>query len=169
VSRRPRGRPGKFGVRVRAVLPACIGVALVLGVVGASASPAPSYLPMTSYLVGSIPNSVAIGDLNGDGKLDLATANHGDDSASVLLNKGDGRFQASVGYGIGHAPSAIAIGDLNDDGKPELVAANYSASTVSVLVNRATAASQRSWTTRPGALPRRSSSATSPAIANLTS
>ena len=40
------------------------------------------------------PCSVAIGDLNGDGKPDLAIANSSTDTVSVLLNRGDGSFQA---------------------------------------------------------------------------
>ena len=50
---------------------------------------------------GSFPESVAIGDLNGDGKADLATANGGSNTVSVLLNKGDGSFLARVDYGTG--------------------------------------------------------------------
>ena len=44
------------------------------------------------------PRSVAIGDLNGDGKPDLASANSGADTVCVLLNKGDGSFQARRDY-----------------------------------------------------------------------
>ena len=42
--------------------------------------------PAVSYAVGSGPGSVAVGDFNGDGKPDLAVANAGDDTVSVLLN-----------------------------------------------------------------------------------
>ena len=76
------------------------------------------------YATGPGPYSVAIGDLNGDGKPDLATANDGDNTVSVLVNKGDGSFQARVDYATGVEPSSVAIGDLNGDGKPDLVTAN---------------------------------------------
>ena len=69
------------------------------------------------------PRSVAIGDLNGDGKPDLAIANDGAANVSVLLNKGNGTF----GQGrlrAGRFPRSVAIGDLNGDGKPDLAAAN---------------------------------------------
>ena len=50
------------------------------------------------------PSSVAIGDLNGDGKPDLATANLGANSVSVLLNNGDGSFAAKHDYATGRGP-----------------------------------------------------------------
>jgi hypothetical protein len=89
---------------------------------------------------GAAPVSVAIGDLNGDGKPDLATANEGAGTVSVLLNSGDGSFQAHRNYATGYLPDfseAVAIGDLNGDGKPDLATANgYFSNTVSVLANR---------------------------------
>jgi hypothetical protein len=80
--------------------------------------------------------SIAIGDLNGDGKLDLATANSGAGTVSVLLNKGRGSFQAKVDYPVGGVLNSLAIGDLTGDGKPDLATANQFGSNVSVLANR---------------------------------
>jgi hypothetical protein len=77
--------------------------------------------------------SVAIGDLSGDGKPELATANPGGRSVSVLVNRGDGSFEPSVSYGINREPWDIAIEDLNDDGKSDVVTANPN--TISVLLN----------------------------------
>ncbi len=73
------------------------------------------------------PLSVAIGDFNGDGKLDLATANGGiydestyDDNVSVLLGNGDGTFQPAQFYTIGDQSTSVAAGDFNGDGKLDL-------------------------------------------------
>ena len=68
---------------------------------------------------------VAIGDLNGDGDLDLAVALAGRGSnqsnVSVLLGNGDGSFQSAVNYGVDHSPFSLAIGDINEDGNLDLV------------------------------------------------
>ena len=53
---------------------------------------------------GDQPASVAIGDLNGDGKPDLATANATADTVSVLLNRGNGTFAPRLDYPTGGAP-----------------------------------------------------------------
>jgi hypothetical protein len=61
---------------------------LALGVVARSAADsAPSFSRARSFVTGHTPLSVAIGELNGDGKPDLATANYGADTVSVLINK----------------------------------------------------------------------------------
>src|SRR5207244_440129 len=89
------------------------------------------------YATGSLPFSIAIGDLNGDGKPDLATANLGRNTVSVLLNsRGDGSFRAKRDYRTGRGPGSVAIRDLNGDGKPDLATANLNANTVSVRLNR---------------------------------
>jgi hypothetical protein len=133
--RRFEGWLGRCGARGCVVLLACIGAALALGVVARSAGgPAPSFAGARSYATGRTPRSVAIGDLNGDGKPDLATANSGANTASVLLNRGDGSFQAKRVYRTGRGPESVAIGDLDGDGKPDLATANSGA--VSVLLNK---------------------------------
>ena len=101
-----------------------------------SAGSAPSFAPAKSYATGRHPASVAIGDLNGDGKADLVTSNAGANIVSVLFSRGDGTFQAKRDYPTGRRPSAVAIGDLNGDGKPDLATANANADTVSVLLGR---------------------------------
>jgi len=90
------------------------------------------------YGTGLGPISVAIGDLNVDGKLDLAVANFSASTVSVLLGNGDGTLLPKFDYGTGICPSSVAIGDLSRDGEPDLAVANYdhygSGNTVSVLL-----------------------------------
>src|SRR5207247_95342 len=116
--------------RSAAALLVGIGAALVLGAAARSAAgPAPSFAAARNYAIGRLPNSVAIGDLDDDGKPDLVTASAldpggtSDGALSVLLNRGDGRFRAGRDYEVGVSPS-VAIADVNGDRAPDLVAAN---------------------------------------------
>ena len=47
------------------------------------------------------PSGVAIGDVNGDGRPDLVTANNGSGDVSVLLGAGDGTFQLQARFAVG--------------------------------------------------------------------
>ena len=77
---------------------------------------------------------MAVGDLNGDAKLDLAVANLSSNDVSVLLANGDGTFQTPANYGVHTAPVAVAVGDLNGDGKLDLAVADAGSNDVSVLL-----------------------------------
>jgi hypothetical protein len=79
-------------------------------------------------------SGVAVGDFNGDGKLDIVVASSGGDQVGVLLNNGNDTFGAAQTYPVGGPPTAVAVGDFNRDGKLDIVTAS-SNSTVSVLLN----------------------------------
>jgi hypothetical protein len=73
------------------------------------------------YSTGGFSLSVAVADLNGDGKEDLAAANSNPgQAAAVLLGNGDGTFQRPITYATNATDNAVAIGDLNGDGVPDL-------------------------------------------------
>jgi hypothetical protein len=65
---------------------------------------------------------VVVGDVNGDGKLDVVTGNNAQAGIPVLLNVGDGSFQARRDFGPGFNANNLASGDLNGDGSTDLVA-----------------------------------------------
>jgi hypothetical protein len=96
-----------------------------------------SFTFASSWGVGSNPYYVTAGDLDGDGRLDLVTANYSSSTVSVLRGNGDGSFQSGANYATGSNAIAVAVGDLNGDGRPDLVSANHSANTVSVLLQNA--------------------------------
>jgi uncharacterized protein (DUF2141 family) len=106
------------------------------------------FLPPVAYDSGGYTASfVAVGDVNGDGKLDLVLGNEcassgcvpGGAGLGVLLGNGDGTFQTAVSYGTGGSsgpfwPVSIAIVDVNGDHKPDLVVANGGSNSISVLL-----------------------------------
>jgi uncharacterized protein (TIGR03437 family) len=70
--------------------------------------------------------ALAVGDLNGDGRLDVVTAVVGGTRSmiAILLGNGDGTFQAPIQINSNTAPPTISIADLNGDGKPDLLLAD---------------------------------------------
>ncbi|GAB3999735.1 hypothetical protein GCM10028807_50790 [Spirosoma daeguense] len=91
--------------------------------------------------VGTTIRSVVLGDVDGDGDLDLLTANFNSNNVSVRLNNGVGRFNTSPSIpnpAVGNGPTSVVLGDVDGDGDLDLLTANTSGNTVSVRLNNGT-------------------------------
>ena len=91
---------------------------------------------VTTLPAGNQPVWVTVADLNGDGSLDLAAVNQGDNSVSVYRNDGHGGFAAaSQVLGAEAGANSVIAGDVNGDGNLDLVCANGAAGTLTVFTN----------------------------------
>jgi len=116
-------------------LPCAFAAAVLLvAVVTLTAQAGPSFEPAVAFPTGSLPTSVTIVDVNGEGKPDLITANTGANTASVLLGAGTGSFGAKTDFPTGLVPHGVAVADLNGDGIPDLAVVNVTDDTVSILL-----------------------------------
>ena len=100
--------------RRRAKKKCAISVALVMAltlIAAPAAHAAFDFGPKADFGAGAGPVLVAVGDLDGDGNSDLATANISSDDVSVLLGNGDGTFAPKTDFGTGVFPTSVAIGD----------------------------------------------------------
>ena len=89
----------------------------------------PSY-----FATGTNPEYAACADYNGDGKIDIATANYSG-GISVLINNGVGGFNSAMSYTTGSNAQNIIADDFNNDLKPDLIVANYTGNNISILIN----------------------------------
>ena len=134
------GDPFRLGfIRLSRVLWLSVLVVMLGGLLEPeAAAQTVSFGAKTDFGTGSRPHSVAVGDFNGDGKLDLAVANGSSNTVSILLGTGTGSFGAKTDFGTGIDPISVAVGDFNGDGKLDLAVANSNGDTVSILLGTGT-------------------------------
>ena len=88
-----------------------------------------------SLLADQAPNAVVLADVNGDGRLDIASANLSSGDVSVLVNQGNLSFAPESLYGAGGAPVVIRAADFNRDGRKDLVVVNQNSSDLNILLH----------------------------------
>ncbi len=109
---------------------------VLLGNRGGGFSPAPGspFAVGVPGEYGYLPDAVAVGDFNGDGKPDLAIANQANRMVWLLFGDGTGAFTPPpYPYFAGTGPVAIVAADFNGDGNTDLAVANYADGTIQVL------------------------------------
>ena len=103
-----------------------------------------NFASKVDFTTGSSPLGAAIGDVDGDGKIDLAVTNSGSNTISIFKNtstKGSVSFDAKIDFTTGTNPHGVALADVNGDCKPDAVVTNYSDNTVSIFKNKSTTGS----------------------------
>jgi predicted outer membrane repeat protein len=99
-----------------------------------------SNFTLQTVLVGGGPEAVSLADLDGDGKLDLLSANNSSGNFSALRNQstiGSISFGALNNYTSAANPVAIQVADMNGDSKPDVVVANQTGQNVAIAYNSA--------------------------------
>ena len=91
--------------------------------------------PNQVLTLSSAVNSVATGDLDGDGDLDFAAASPATNSATVGFNDGAGRFGGLVELSVGTQPSAVRLADIDNDGDLDLLTSNRGSNNITVRLN----------------------------------
>jgi len=102
-----------------------VSVALLLFLAPSSLSAESLFEAAKNYQTdGQGTNSVAVADLNGDGRPDIVAVSSVYSTVAILLNNGDGTFQSPATYNAGLVPKTVVIADVNNDGKPDLIIAD---------------------------------------------
>jgi len=111
-----------------------------------------SFSSKVDFTTGANPESIAIGDFDGDGKPDLVVVNGNSNTISVFLNTSSGSGSISyadkVDFITGSLPREVSIGDLDGDGKADLAVVNQTSTTVSVFRNTSSSAGSISYASK---------------------
>ena len=94
-----------------------------------------SFAPAFDLVTGKAPNGLNLGDIDGDGKLEILVTNYTDSNLSVFKNQSvsgtlnSASFGAKVNFAFTGQPTAIFVANIDNDAKPDLIVASYVAST----------------------------------------
>lgn len=94
-----------------------------------------SFMNMMTYSTGANTNpyDLTVVDINGDGKLDVVTANTNGNNVSVLLGTGNRAFGTAAPFGTANTPETVAVADMNNDGILDILTANAATNNISYL------------------------------------
>src|SRR5690606_19741325 len=93
----------------------------------------------SAFGINSVVTGIAVGDLNGDGRLDIVAANEDSSTVSVVLQPASGTFDTNTPltrYATGSSPSSVTLGDVDGDGDLDMITAHFDGHTVSVFFNQ---------------------------------
>jgi hypothetical protein len=108
------------------------GVTILLGDGNGGFAPGPG----SPFRAGHAPTRLAIGDIDGDDRADLAVANLGGNDVTVFRGDGQGGFAAAGTFPVGREPAGIAVADLDGDGRADVVSADRGSDRITLLMTR---------------------------------
>ena len=88
------------------------------------------------YEAGTLPNRIAIGDVNGDGVNDIVTSDNSSNKIYLFLMTKNGSVSPGKVLTVGHHPKGVAIADLNKDGKGDIVVCNQLDNEIAILITK---------------------------------
>jgi len=114
---------------------------------------APSTDPL--YLdTGTSPRDIEMADIDGDGDLDILSANQGEDTISLFLSNGDGTFLPGKKYQTGKRPGMVRAMDVNGDDHPDAISLQTEGNTFTVMINNGNSGFEIGDTYKTGDLPK---------------